>query len=316
MSGPPGHIAPHDVRRGPDRDRDPAGAPLAQVGSDLETGVTHPASREHIEPGERVRIAVLPSVPQLAGVRLKSRPVRHIWRTSVTCRDHDRPRRDPLARRGVNHPPDAVTVLRLRRCYPLHLGAPADLQLMPGPIAFQVVDHGVPGRPATRLTGNSEARQPGKAAHGMQVQPVVARPPAGPDLLAAFQHHRVQPPTAQFSGGGQPARAAADDVHLPRLVHAHDPIRLSSSAPTGRCPIFPDARGHTCAGQQSGPSRWLSRNPPEKIPAGHRCRDSAKTWSPRRLVVIQRARMPSSAARAGPFSSSSGAPGRSAERDR
>ena len=98
-----------------------------------------------------------------------------------------------IIERGVA---DAVTFPCLRRCYPLHLGAPADLELMRGPVALQVVDHGVPGRPATRLTGNREARQPGKAAHGVQVQPVVARAPAGPHLITAFQDHRVHPPAA------------------------------------------------------------------------------------------------------------------------
>src|SRR5580692_5956009 len=181
MSGPPGHIAPDDLGRGPDRDPHAAGASLAQIGSDLGTAVAH-ADHEHIEPGERDRIAVLPGVPQLAGIRLAPRPVRHVWRVSVTGRDHDRPRREPLARRGVNHPPNAVTVLRLRRCYPLHLGARADLELMPGPVAFQVIDHVVPGRPATRRTWNPEARQPGETAHGVQMQPVIARAPAGPHL--------------------------------------------------------------------------------------------------------------------------------------
>jgi len=165
----------------------------------------------------------------------------------MTGRDHHRPGREPLARRGAQHPADAVAVVGLGRVDALHFGAPADLELVPGPVTLQVVDDGVAGGPAARRPGNPEAGQPGQAAHGVQMQPVVARAPAGPDLLTAFQDDRAQPPAAQFGGGRQPGRAAADDVDLPRLAHVHNPCppfaraaRLHRRAAC--CPILPDAR--------------------------------------------------------------------------
>jgi hypothetical protein len=194
-------VAPDQAGRCLHREQDLARAGARDVDRDLGAGVAG-ADDQHPPAAVGLAVPVRRRVDELAGER--PGPLREVRHVAVARRHDDARRADALS--GDAYRPFVTVPVD-----PRDGRARADVEVVPGRVGAQVVDHGVSRGPLPGRARDAVPGQPREPTHRMEMEAVVARRPGGADL-ETLQHRDV--------GAGPSQRHRARETGRPGADHA------------------------------------------------------------------------------------------------